>query len=195
MNRNTVWIKFQEIFAHSCHRRHMFTITSSVSRAMQCKACKCSNAMARNQSNTGISFMHLHASLFEQMETQIQITWMHDKRAVTYIRLRQCTCCNHHDHHRHHKQKHESKCAKHARACGLKRGCGIHDPQHGVRAIQESRRSYTHINTRTCALTLQSFVTHHIIHPWIRNWTLDIRIAQKPRKSAPKSNQQRRNDM
>ena len=69
MNRNTVWIKFQEIFANSCHRRHIFTITSSVSRAMQCKACKCSNAMARNQSNTGIAIMHLHASLFEQMET------------------------------------------------------------------------------------------------------------------------------
>ena len=30
---------------------------------------------------------------------------MHGKRAVTYIRLQQCTCCNHHDHHRHHKQK------------------------------------------------------------------------------------------
>ena len=39
---------------------------------------------------------------------------MHDKRAVTYIRLQQCTCCNHHDHHRHHKQKRDSKCAKHA---------------------------------------------------------------------------------
>ena len=39
---------------------------------------------------------------------------MHDKRAVTYIRLQQCTCCNHHDHHRHHKQKRISKRAKHA---------------------------------------------------------------------------------
>ena len=118
---------------------------------------------------------------------------MHGKRAVTYIRLQQCTCCNHHDHHRHHKQKHESKRAKHARSCGLKRGCGIHDPQHGVRAIQESRRSCTHINTRTCALTLQSFITHHIIHQWSHNWILDIKIAQKRRKSSPKSNQQRPN--
>ena len=39
---------------------------------------------------------------------------MHGKRAVTYIRLQQCTCCNHHDHHRHHKQKRISKRAKHA---------------------------------------------------------------------------------
>ena len=80
MNRNTVWIKFQEIFANSCHRRHMFTITSSVSRAMQCKACKCSNAMARNQSNTGISFMHLHASLFERtyiIIQHLQRIWRH----------------------------------------------------------------------------------------------------------------------
>ena len=52
MNRNIVWIKFQDIFANSCHRRHMFTITSSVSRAMQCKACKCSNAMARKTNQT-----------------------------------------------------------------------------------------------------------------------------------------------
>ena len=34
---------------------------------------------------------------------------------------------------------------------------------------------------------------HHVIHQWSRNWTLENKIAQKPRKSTPKSNQQRRN--
>jgi len=87
-NRNTVWIKFQELFAKSCHRNHIFTITSSISRATQCKH--------------------------------------------TNVQMRQ-----------------------------------------DVKQTQAYCDALTRIITLACSLTLQSFITHHIVHQWIRNWILD----------------------
>jgi hypothetical protein len=39
--------------------------------------------------------------------------------------------------------------ANHARACSFKRGCGMHDPNHGVTTIEALRRSHTHQLTHT----------------------------------------------